>query len=397
MRLDSGKTIGVCTFTVDINGGQSVMIIYTKTSASNSPTEYALTVNKSGSGTVTSNSGTINWSGNSGMASYNSGTSVILTANANSGSTFTSWTGCDSTSGNTCTVSMISAKSVTATFTLNSQYNLTITKSGTGTGGIASSPAGINCGDNCVGSFNPGTVVTLTATPDTGSTFTGWSSGGCSGTGTCSITMNAGAAVTATFNAVSSYTYQITPTNKSFKANGGKLSVKVTGVGQNCPAPHITINDDWLCQSGAMSWKNNAGTVKIVLQKNTISQSRTGVIWIGGNALTIEEDAAPCQLTAVKPSSEKLTEGTSTGSFNIIVSPQDCAWNITTTSNWIHLDTSAGTGNGTAAFHIDANTTGKKRSGKITTALVTAPTKKKTFSLTQNKSTTTAKGSGLKR
>lgn len=171
--MDSGKTIIVCTNTG--NGGQTDMNILTKKAASKSPTEYTLTVDKSGtgSGTVTTNSGTINWSGSTGTASYSSGTSIMLTANANSGSTFTSWTGCDSTSSNTCTVSMTSAKSVTATFTLNPQYDLTITKSGTGAGGISSSPAGINCGDNCVASFNSGAVVSLTATPDTGSTFTG--------------------------------------------------------------------------------------------------------------------------------------------------------------------------------------------------------------------------------
>jgi hypothetical protein len=41
--------------------------------------------------------------------------------------------------------------------------------------------------------------VTLTASPAPGSTFTGWSGSGCSGAGTCRVTMNSDTTVTATF------------------------------------------------------------------------------------------------------------------------------------------------------------------------------------------------------
>src|SRR5690349_24936818 len=64
---------------------------------------------------------------------------------------------------------------------------------------FSSSPAGINCGATCSASFAEGTMVTLTATAAAGSTFTGWSGGGCSGTGTCSVSMGADQSVTARF------------------------------------------------------------------------------------------------------------------------------------------------------------------------------------------------------
>ncbi len=77
-------------------------------------------------------------------------------------------------------------------------FVLTVSKSGAGVGTINSSPAGISCGSTCSASFASGAGVALTATPATGSTFTGWS-GACTGTGGCSVSMTAAQSVTATF------------------------------------------------------------------------------------------------------------------------------------------------------------------------------------------------------
>jgi subtilase family serine protease len=46
--------------------------------------------------------------------------------------------------------------------------------------------------------------VTLSASPASGSRFAGWSGGGCSGTGTCRVTINGAIGVTATFSPTSS-------------------------------------------------------------------------------------------------------------------------------------------------------------------------------------------------
>jgi len=77
---------------------------------------------------------------------------------------------------------------------------LTVTKSGTGSGTVTSNPSGINCGSTCSASYICGTSVTLTATAASGSTFAGWSGGGCSGTGSCNVTVDNDKTVTATFN-----------------------------------------------------------------------------------------------------------------------------------------------------------------------------------------------------
>jgi hypothetical protein len=78
-------------------------------------------------------------------------------------------------------------------------FTLHISKNGTGTGTVTSSPAGISCGSTCSHSYPSGTQVTLTAKAAVGSTFAGWSGSGCSGTGTCKVKMSAAKSVTATF------------------------------------------------------------------------------------------------------------------------------------------------------------------------------------------------------
>jgi chitodextrinase len=75
---------------------------------------------------------------------------------------------------------------------------LTVFKAGTGSGTVRSTPAGIDCGSSCEARFNAGAEVTLSATPDASSVFTGWS-GDCSGTASCQVTLDQTRSVTATF------------------------------------------------------------------------------------------------------------------------------------------------------------------------------------------------------
>ena len=92
---------------------------------------------------------------------------------------------------------MDAARSVTAAFSL-AMHTLTVTEAGTGSGTVTSSPGGINCGADCSEIYTRGTRVSLTATPATGSFFAGWS-GACSGSGACTVTMDAARVATATF------------------------------------------------------------------------------------------------------------------------------------------------------------------------------------------------------
>lgn len=75
---------------------------------------------------------------------------------------------------------------------------LAVTKNGAGSG-VVNVAGGFSCGQTCSSTFVTGTPLTLTAAPDANSLFFGWSGGGCSGTGSCTVVLNADTYVTATF------------------------------------------------------------------------------------------------------------------------------------------------------------------------------------------------------
>jgi Divergent InlB B-repeat domain len=186
---------------------------------------HALTVSKTGtgSGTVTSDPAGIDCGATCSHA-YASGTSVTLSAAPTSGSAFLGWSGAGCSGTSTCQVAMNADASVTANFVPT--FSLAVSKTGTGSGKVTSTPAGINCGSTCSHQFASGTPVTLSATADSGSVFTGWS-GDCSGLGSCSVTMDAGHSVTANFD--------LTPkTLIASKAGTGSGKVTSTPAGIDC-------------------------------------------------------------------------------------------------------------------------------------------------------------------
>ncbi|MGB5097536.1 MAG: hypothetical protein WBN82_06490 [Porticoccaceae bacterium] len=166
---------------------------------------FTLSVLKSGPnagpGTVASADSAISC-GATCSASLASATPVSLTAATGTG-TFAGWSGGGCTGTGTCAFSISANTTVTAVF---GPLNLTVTKAGTGAGTVTNGTI-INCDaalTDCSESFNTVSSVVLTAAPAGGSTFAGWSGGGCSGTApTCTVNMNDNKTVTATFNVAS--------------------------------------------------------------------------------------------------------------------------------------------------------------------------------------------------
>lgn len=108
-------------------------------------------------------------------------------------------------------------------------YALQVSRAGTGSGSVSSSPTGISCGSTCSANFSPGTSVTLSASASSGSVFAGWS-GDCSGAqSSCTVSMNLARSVSATFNSSSPGGGGITTLQNGGSVNGSTNSSAQNG------------------------------------------------------------------------------------------------------------------------------------------------------------------------
>lgn len=96
--------------------------------------------------------------------------------------------------------------SVSLTIVPPNGHTLTVVGDGDGNGAVTSNPEGIDCtitagatSGTCSREFDQGMSVTLTASPGTGSGFTGWSGDRCTGTGVCSVTIDQALTIEASF------------------------------------------------------------------------------------------------------------------------------------------------------------------------------------------------------
>jgi 6-phosphogluconolactonase (cycloisomerase 2 family) len=207
---------------------------------------FTVTVQGAGNGNGTVTGGSITCTSTAGTTAgtctqtVNSGGALTLSAIPSAGSNFGGWSGACAGSG-PCSLTNITAnQTVIATFfTLNPEL-LTVTLTGTGSGTVTSSPAGLNCSslvgaapptivtrivtNICSATFPFGTSVMLTATPATGSRFAGWSGEGCSDT--CVVSMTQSRNVTAPF--IQQFTLTVN------KAGSGSGTVTSTPPGLSC-------------------------------------------------------------------------------------------------------------------------------------------------------------------
>jgi len=168
--------------------------------------------------------------------------------------------------------------------TVQPSFILQVERAGSGTGTVTSTPAGISCGADCQESYPSFTKVTLTATPSPGSTFTGWSGAGCSGTGTCEVTLLDAATVTATFATIPA---PVQRTLTATKAGTGSGSVTSSPSGIDC--------------GGTCSQAYNEGTVVTLTATPSPGSTFTG--WSGAGC----SGTGTCQVTLLDATTVSAT------------------------------------------------------------------------------------------
>lgn len=184
----SGACLGAASCTVTLAAAREVGAAF----ASISP-RFDLDVTRIGNGYVSSTPGGIDC-GNECSAGFDQGTSVQLSAASATGWRFSQWTG-DCTGSGACSVTMNGARQVEAVFVR--QVNLFVNLDGAGS--VVSDPAGIDCGTACSATFDAGTQIVLTATPDPGWVVAGWAGASCPVGPVCTLSLNAVRSVTARF------------------------------------------------------------------------------------------------------------------------------------------------------------------------------------------------------
>ena len=247
------------TIDITINSDTTLEALFSEIQSTAATTQYNLTVTAGTGGSVSTSGGT-----------YDDGTIVTVTATPNDGYEFVGWNGSDSTNA-TIDITINSDTTLEALFSeiqstaATTQYNLTVTA---GTGGSVSTSGG---------TYDDGTTVTITATPDDGYEFVRWN-GSDSSNATIDITINSDTTLEAVFSEIQSTSSNIWsgPIVQFSKENGSN--------------PSLESNQDRITSNVWITRGNNGGQIFNIVKENSASKSFSprGTLWAKGNLDNID-------------------------------------------------------------------------------------------------------------
>ena len=150
----------------------------------------------------------------------------------------------------------------------------------------------------------------------------------------------------------------------AISGSGGSAAVAVT-TQPECEWT-ATAQAGWISDLTPTQGQGN-GEVQFQAASNPNGTARNGTITVNGQQATVQQSPAPCQFTAAANASSFPGAG---GTGTVALSgPAGCAWTAASNVSWITPSPLAGTGSGTLAFTVAANS-GTARSGVITVAEV---------------------------
>jgi uncharacterized protein (TIGR03437 family) len=185
---------------------------------------------------------------------------------------------------------------------------------------------------------------------------------------------------TAPLFAQTNCTLVVTPTSFSIPASGFTADIAVTQpAGSDCGTFSVSSQVNWLHITAGQTGGTVPGKVSFTADSNTSSGSRSAVIRISTQNVTITQDGATC-LFGIDPKTQNFPIGAGNGSFAV---QANCAWSAFGSATWITIPSgSQGSSGGTVNYHVDSNTCVDPRTGTITvsTGLPSPPV----FTITQD-------------
>jgi uncharacterized protein (TIGR03437 family) len=241
-----------------------------------------------------------------------------------------------------CTFTLSPASSTIPTSGGSSGFNITASNQACSWTAVNNNPEFISftSGDSGTGNGRIDYTVGANAltTSRTGSISVGASSH--------NVTQTAGCRVTAT------------PTGANYGGSGGTGSFQVATAGSGCSWT-ATPNHDFITITSGGSG-TSSGTVNYAVAPNVTASDRVGSISVNDFGFTIFQ-SANCTYTFSSNLISLPAVGGS-GSFSVT---STCPWTAQTSGDWILINPSTGTGNGSIGFTVAGNTSSQPRSGTI--------------------------------
>jgi uncharacterized repeat protein (TIGR02543 family) len=282
---------------------------------------------------------------NPNQTGYTSGTSVQVTATPIAGYTFSGWTGDATGTTNPLSVNMNSNKNIVANFALIPvvTYSLNVTSNN---GVVVKNPNQAN--------YAQGSTVQLSATPNTGYTFTGWSGDATGTTNPLTVTMNSDKNITAIFTLTppSTYTLNVTAVNGTVLKNPNQTNYTAGTNVQLTPTPNTGyVFSGW---SGDATGTEDPLLVQMNSNKNItanftlipVNTYTLNVIALNGTVLKnpntpTYSSGATVQLTATPNTGYTFTgwSGDATGTNNPLTVNMNSNKNITANFTLIPVNT----------------------------------------------------------
>jgi uncharacterized repeat protein (TIGR03803 family) len=303
----------------------------------------------------------------SGGGTFSVGSSQQLSASANTGWTFTSWSdGGAQThnitvpSGGATYAANFTATSPTCTYTL-SAASVTLAAKG-GSEAVSVKVKGTDCA--WTASTTNSWITITSGTSGTGNGTVKFTVPGNTNTTGCSGTIIIEGQTFTVNQAKGGCTYSLSPKGGKFKDTGGSGTVEVTPNFSDCN--WVAVSNDGFITITAGASGAGKGTVSYTVEANTNTTALTASITIGEENFTVDEAAAPCELSLGGTAASFSSAG---GSSNVTVRANgtNCTWKAVVSGTFIRITSdTGGTGNGTVAYTVEANTKTATRKGAIT-------------------------------